>query len=149
MKSITRNYMRHRFGGSHLCPFQPHSLRQQDAVRARNNSRFILNRLGPARWTSTSTACHPKTALFFPGILEVHPQLAMTQSTDFISQAKASSELEWLLPGSTHFRRRANHFLKKWTPSSATPSPRSLPKVRVPPSQQPKTRNQLSWPHRS
>ena len=141
--------MRHRFAGSQLCPSRPHSLRQQHAVRARNSSIFILNSLGPARWTSTSTACHPKTALFFPGTLEIHPQLAMTQSTNSISQARASSELAWPLPGSTSFRKRANRFLKKWTPSSATPSPRSLPKARVPPSQQPKTRNQLSWPHRS
>ena len=149
MKPITRNFIRHRFGGSHLCPSQSHSLRQQHAVRARNNSRFLFNGLGPARWTSTSTACHPKTALFFPGTLEVHPQLAMTQFTNFISQAKVSSELAWPLPGSKLFRKRASHFLKKWTPFSATPSPRSLPKAPIPPSQQPKTRNQLSWPHRS
>ena len=141
--------MRHRFGGSHLCLSQSHSLPQQHAFRVQNGSRFILNNLGPARWMSTSTACHPKTALFFPGTLEVHPQLAMTQTTNSISQAKASSELAWPLPGSTHFRKRANHFLKKWTPSSATPSPRSLPKAPAPPSQQPKMRNQRSWPHLS
>ena len=149
MKPIMRTYIRHQFGDSLLCPSQPHSLRQQHTVRRRNSSRLILNGLGPARWTSTSTACHPKTALFFPGTLHVYSQVAMTQSTDFISQAKVFNELAWPLPGSTSSREHANLFLKKWTPYSATPSPRSLPKARVPPSPQPKTRNQLSWPHQS
>ena len=140
MKPISRIYMRHRLGGS---------LPQQHAVRARNSSRFIINGLRPLRWTSTSTACHPKTALFFPGILEARSRLAMTQSTNIISQAKVSSGLAWPLPGSTLFPKHAGHFLTRWTPSSATPSPRSSPKAPIPPSQQPKTHNQLSWPHRS
>ena len=141
--------MRHRFGGSLLCPSQSYSLRQQHAVRARNNARFIFNGLGSARWTSTSTANHPKTALFFPGTLQVHSPRPMTQSTNLIFQAKVSSGLAWPLPGSKLSQKRASHVLKKWTHSSATPSPRSLPKAPVQPSQQPKTRNQLSWPHRS
>lgn len=149
MKLITKKSMCYRFGGSHLCPSQSHGLREQHSVRARNISRSIINSLGPARWSSTSTACHPRTALFFPGTLQVHPPLAMTQRTDFVSQAKASSELAWPLPGSKLFQKHASHFLKRWTPFSAITSPRSLPKAPTPPSQQPKTRNQLSWPHRS